>query len=143
MPGSVITVRSYLFRSEINVRLTSCAGPDTDVDENYDGSNELHKKLYDAEQEHPTNVHYLLVCRVAMGYTLGTKHPKKYGPTQTGKALPAGRTEEDAVFVTKNHRELCPLKGVNPPINHHLLIADKPDFRFREFVVFHGDYVYP
>ena len=41
-------------------------------------------------------------------------------------------------------RELSPVPGVTPPIVHHSLIAELGDaiVRYREFVLFHSEYVH-
>ena len=41
-------------------------------------------------------------------------------------------------------RELGPIAGTTPRILHHGLLVEKSEYlRYREFVTFHGDYVYP
>ena len=42
-------------------------------------------------------------------------------------------------------RELAPVPGVSPPVFHHSLVAELGGDlrRYREFVVFHSDIVYP
>ena len=36
-------------------------------------------------------------------------------------------------------------RGVSPPVHHHSLLADVMDVgaRYREFIVFHSEYIYP
>ena len=43
-------------------------------------------------------------------------------------------------------RELDTVAGVSPPVHHHSLLAPDPtppNVRYREFIVFHSDYIYP
>jgi hypothetical protein len=43
-------------------------------------------------------------------------------------------------------RELDTVAGVSPPVHHHSLLAPDPtppSVRYREFIVFHSDYIYP
>lgn len=42
-------------------------------------------------------------------------------------------------------RELAPIPNVQPPIPYHSLIAEKGRglVRYREFILFHGEYVLP
>ena len=43
-------------------------------------------------------------------------------------------------------RELDTVAGVSPPVHHHSLLAPDPtpsQVRYREFIVFHSEYIYP
>ena len=41
-------------------------------------------------------------------------------------------------------RELDTAAGVYPPVHYHSLLADvSPPARYREFIVFHSEYIYP
>jgi hypothetical protein len=62
-----------------------------DADRSFDGSSSLHKSLYpEGAAGHPGDVCYLLVCRVALGYSIRTRarfynHEKKcYGELSIG-----------------------------------------------------------
>lgn len=49
------------------------------------------------------------------------------------------------IFPNGNTRELSVVDGVSPPVFHHSLLAELGGalLRYREFVTFHGEYVYP
>ena len=105
----------------------------------YNDHPELHRHLYSDSQRHPDrnadgifgNVYYVLVCRVTLGAFTVTRD---------------GRTSlEGEKLFPATDRELLQVKGVSPPVHHHALVAetgDKVD-RYREFIVFHGDSIYP
>ena len=42
-------------------------------------------------------------------------------------------------------RELAAVPGVSPPVHHHSLLAEMGGAigRYREFIVFHSEYIYP
>jgi hypothetical protein len=42
-------------------------------------------------------------------------------------------------------RELDTVAGVSPPVHHHSLLADVIGIgrRYREYIVFHSEYIYP
>ena len=43
-----------------------------------------------------------------------------------------------------NTKELAPIPAISPPAPHHGLVVENRDpIRFREFLVFHGEYAYP
>ncbi|KOO53142.1 hypothetical protein Ctob_016190 [Chrysochromulina tobinii] len=52
--------------------------------------------------------------------------------------------DNGAPIFPVNCRELSPVPGVTPKIYHHSLIAElgRDIARYREFVLFHGDYVH-
>jgi hypothetical protein len=107
----------------------------TEVDPQYDGSSELHKRLYAHNVPHPGKVFYILVCRVALGHHVRTQQKGKDATsTDTGRR----------VFPI-SFRELDTVAGVSPPVHHHSLLADVMDVgqKYREFIVFHSDYIYP
>ena len=112
----------------------------------------LHNELYPSAEDHPGDVCYVLVCRVAMGYSIRTQ--TRAWNTATGLwdkqcvAMDgAAASSNKLVFATDATRELVPLPGTEDgfPIHYHSLVAEtgKTVQRFREFVVMHGDYVYP
>ena len=104
-------------------------------DNKYDRSSDLHKRLYGRTVRHPGDVYYLLVCRAALGYPIRTQ---AFGQKATSM------DDGQPVFPI-NFRELANVAGVQPPITHHSLIAELGTqiVRYREFVVFHGEYVMP
>jgi hypothetical protein len=105
------------------------------VDPQYDGSSELHKRLYAHGARHQGMVFYILVCRVALGHQVRTKQAGRDAvSTDTGRR----------VFPI-SFRELDTVAGVSPPVHHHSLLADVMDVgaRYREFIVFHSEYIYP
>ena len=112
----------------------------------------LHNELYPSAEDHPGDVCYVLVCRVAMGYSIRTQ-TRAWNPAtgswdkqcvaMDGEAASSNKL----VFATNATRELVPLPGTEDgfPIHYHSLVVEtgKTVLRFREFVVMHGDYVYP
>jgi hypothetical protein len=82
---------------------------------------------------HPGDVFYVLVVRAALGFPLRTQ--------QTGKKATSMDTREQ--IFPKSFRELSPVPGV-PAIVHHSLIAELGNAieRYREFVLFHSEYVH-
>jgi len=107
----------------------------TEVDPQYDGSSELHKRLYAHNVPHPGKVFYILVCRVALGHHVRTQQKGKDATsTDTGRR----------VFPI-SFRELDTVAGISPPVHHHSLLADVMDVgqKYREFIVFHSEYIYP
>ena len=90
------------------------------------------------------NVGYIFVCRVALGHHVRTKtkFDKRMKSMDTGEhvfaQMPNGRS---------TMRELSLIKGVEPPVRHHSLIAESHasggPYRYREYVVFHDVHVYP
>jgi len=109
----------------------------TKVDPQYDGSSELHKRLYaHGARHHPGKVFYILVCRVALGHHVRTK--------QAGRD--ATSTDTGRRVFPISFRELDTVAGVSPPVHHHSLLAPDPKpphVRYREFNVFHSEYIYP
>ena len=109
----------------------------TKVDPQYDGSSELHKRLYaHGARHHPGKVFYILVCRVALGHHVRTK--------QAGRD--ATSTDTGRRVFPISFRELDTVAGVSPPVHHHSLLAPDPtpsQVRYREFIVFHSEYIYP
>jgi hypothetical protein len=105
----------------------------------------LHDLLYEGPDEHPGDVCYLLVCRVVLGYALRTQHPKNHGAQGRGTAMDADATDDGTIFATTRCKELKPLAGSEPPLHHHSLLVELGGWilRYREFVVFHGEYIYP
>lgn len=103
-------------------------------DEHYGAHSDLHKILFDeASLRHPGDLLYVFFCRVVLGCRIRTKD---------------GRTDLDrpgASIWSSEHRELSTVHGSTPPIIHHSLLAETGGkiARFREFVVFHGDRIYP
>ena len=102
------------------------------VDEKYDAGSDLHQRLFSHGLKHKGKLFYLLVCRVSLGHMARTKHPKE--------------TATDISTTTKLfpicYRELASVPGVSPPVNFHSLLGLYFP-RFREFIAFHGEYVYP
>jgi hypothetical protein len=109
----------------------------TKLDLQYDGSSELHKRLYaQGARHHPGKVFYILVCRVALGHQVRTQ--------QAGRD--ATSTDTGRRVFPISFRELDTVAGVSPPVHHHSLRAPDPtpsQVRYREFIVFHSEYIYP
>jgi hypothetical protein len=104
------------------------------ADSAYDPSSDLHKRLYGRTVRHPGDVFYVLVVRAALGYPVRTQ--------QTGQK--ATSMDNLTPIFPKSFRELSPVPDVKPPIIHHSLIAElgKAIVRYREFVLFHSEYVH-
>ena len=107
------------------------------VDAAYDGTSELHKRLYGHGVQHPGKVFYLLVCRVALGHQVRTT---QYG--RSAKSMDGGFPVFPISF-----RELSDVPGVSPPVRYHSLLADvmppHGSMRYREYIVFHSELIYP
>jgi len=101
---------------------------------------ELHKRLYPGgAAEHPGKVYYVLVCRTTLGAYLRTR-------TWVSAAGGCVSLDTGARVFPANNRELSLIPGVSPPAHHHGLVVEKggpSGIRFREFLVFHGEYAYP
>ena len=104
------------------------------ADSAYDSSSELHKRLYDEAVHHPDDVFYVLAVRAALGFPVRTQHMGQSATSMDNGA---------PIFPISFH-ELSAVPGVTPPIFHHSLIAElgKVIERYREFVLFHGEYVH-
>jgi serine/threonine protein kinase len=153
--------------------------------EDHDGSgNELHKMLYPGgASDHPGNVSYVLICRVALGYSIRTRGrffndaTRKYqkqctaidegasvktdctysAMTTSGKWQPRTFSHPRGfVFEAETARELVKVpaspeqraQGMpETAVNYHSLVVETGGtngvIRHREFVTFHGEYVYP
>ena len=50
-----------------------------------------------------------------------------------------------SVFAASDSRELAAVPRASPPVHFHSLVAETGGriARFREFIVFHGSYIYP
>ena len=84
------------------------------TDASYDPKSALHSRLYGRSHRHPGSVHYVLVCRVALGYPCRTK--------AGGRDALSMDTKEK--LFPRGFRELAPVPGVLPPIYYHSLIAE-------------------
>ena len=89
---------------------------------------DLHDRLY-SRNTHPGRVRYILVCRVALGY-----------PAQTKSTGPMA-TEDKRIFPICS-RELARVQGTDPPVHYHSLLGLAFP-RYREFITFHSEYIYP
>ena len=118
-----------------------CAKNDQYVtnDPSYGAHADLHRRIYSKSYGHPnTKVYYLFLCRVTMGACVRTA---TFAPSSTDLDRPGKK-----VFPI-SPRELGTIPGVTPATLFHGLIVEdhKPptNLRFREFLVFHGEYAYP
>jgi hypothetical protein len=96
---------------------------------------ELHKMLFDDHDlVHPGRILYVFVCRVMLGHFVRTKD----GQTDVDSA------QKRSVWSSQG-RELAVIPGSSPPILHHSLVVETGGkvARFREFISFHGDRLYP
>lgn len=105
----------------------------------YDGQHgdhpDLHKLLFDKlGLVHPGKLLYVFVCRVVLGHMIRTKN---------------GQTDHDSSsqrsIWSSNGRELTTISNSSPPLLHHSLLVEVGGkvVRFREFISFHGDRIYP
>ena len=119
-------------------------GPDSA----YEPSSELHKWLYSETVPHPEDVLYVLVVRAALGFPVRTQRTldnSKKAKTHDLRAARVTSMDDGApIFPPGICRELSAVPGVTPPICHHSLIAElgKDIVRYREFVLFHSEYVH-
>lgn len=96
---------------------------------------ELHKLLFDdLDVAHPGNLFYVFVCRALLGYRVRTKDGSQDLDSSTSRSI-----------WSSEKRELTSITGANPPMLHHSLLAETGGriARFREFVIYHGDQIYP
>ncbi len=110
------------------------------ADSVYDPSSELHKRLYGNTVRHPGDVFYVLVVRAALGYPVRTQQMGK-----DATSMDNGARIFPIMGNTINFRELSAVPAdVIPKILHHSLIAElgKDIVRYREFVLFHSEYVH-
>ena len=108
------------------------------VDADFQRSSALHKRLFE-HVRHPGGLFYVVVCRVALGHFCRTQEGERMGPRTMDKPT-------SSVFPSlTNTRELAAVPGVTPPVHYHALIAEtgRTIARFREFISFHSEYVYP
>ena len=101
----------------------------------YNHSNDLHRRLYGDSHRHQGSVFYVLACRALLGYPARTReHGQDARHIDTRKPLfPVG------------FRELSPVPDVVPETPYHSLIIERGFGHdpYREFVLFHGEYVLP
>jgi hypothetical protein len=91
---------------------------------------ELHKELYNRVR-HPGKVYYVFLCRVAFGNYCTTRD---------------ARTDDTGASIwSSNQRELAYIPGVAPKEPFHGLLGEVGGAiqRYREFITFHGDRIYP
>jgi len=102
-------------------------------DQQYDRNNPLHKVLYKGGVTHPGKVFYVFFCRVLLGHPIITQDGRTRMSSGAGS------------IWASDQRELASIPGALPVVNHHSLLAETGGRiqRFREFIVFHGDRVYP
>jgi len=113
------------------------------VDAHYDRSSDLHKRLYNNRCRHPNDVFYIVVCRVALGHHVRTTETGVYATScDTGEQVYASGAGGSIIY-----RELAKVPGLSTasPVHHHSLLVDviRVHMRYREFVVFHSDLIYP
>lgn len=99
-------------------------------DTKYGDHRDLHKELY-GQVRHPGKVYYAFLCRVAFGHFCVTKD---------------ARTDASGASIWSSaQRELAYIPGVSPPEPFHGLLGETGGSiqRYREFITFHGDRIYP
>lgn len=95
---------------------------------------ELHKMLFDdLGVPHPGGLYYVFFCRVLLGCRVRTLD----GSTDIDTP---GRS-----IWSSEKRELATIMGSSPPVLHHSLVVEIGGrvMRYREFIIYHGDQVYP
>jgi hypothetical protein len=101
-------------------------------DEKYKSSTDLkdfHQLVYGRSYRHPGNVFYVILARVVLGCCVQTKSTAQ---TQPGVFALDG----------KNRKELANVPNSQPPHPFHSLLGLSFE-RFREFICFHSDQIYP
>ena len=103
---------------------------------------QLHEQLYSGptSTEHPGDVQYILMCRVAMGCHVSTRPTwnmsKRFISEQTG----------DSVWA-KQEKVLATIPGTDPPITYHSLVCRHGEGlsiqRHSEYLQFVRNRVYP
>eukprot|EP01065_Artemidia_motanka_P015098 TRINITY_DN18983_c0_g1_i1.p1 TRINITY_DN18983_c0_g1~~TRINITY_DN18983_c0_g1_i1.p1 ORF type:complete len:1736 (+),score=493.00 TRINITY_DN18983_c0_g1_i1:57-5210(+) len=119
--------------------LAECAGKAdqySTADPGYGFVPGLHRRLYPRQSDHPGDVHYVLLCRAVLGWAVRTTD----GTTRMDPPCQGSH-----VFASSARRELMAVPDVDPPLPHHSLVAELGHvaLRYREFVVFHSEQVYP
>lgn len=107
-----------------------------DADSQFDQDNELHKRLF-RDCRHPdTDIFYMLLCRVGMGF---------FAATTNGKVHTGGLAKGMALFAGADRKELSDIPRTQPPLVYHGLVVNTgPNHtRFTEYVQFHSDRIYP
>merc|ERR1712187_835499 len=101
------------------------------ADSAYGAHRDLHNELYE-HARHPGNVFYVFLCRVTLGHFCKTKD----GAT----IMDSGEN-----IWSSAQRELSYIPRVTPPEPFHGLLAEVGGRiqRYREFITFHGDRIYP
>eukprot|EP00928_Gymnodinium_smaydae_P094618 TRINITY_DN7971_c0_g1_i1.p1 TRINITY_DN7971_c0_g1~~TRINITY_DN7971_c0_g1_i1.p1 ORF type:complete len:382 (+),score=24.73 TRINITY_DN7971_c0_g1_i1:76-1221(+) len=98
---------------------------------------DLHCRLYRQGVTHPRNVFYVFICRVIMGYFVrgNTGHPDEISLDD----------EDVNIYANADRRELSTIPRSVPPTNHHGLLIERGSSisRYREFVQFHDERIYP
>lgn len=95
---------------------------------------ELHRLLFQAcGLPHAAGLHYLLICRAALGRAAHTLD----GETE--------QTTCETVWAGTEKRELAPIPGTDPPLPYHSLIVETGRIikRYREVIIFHSARIYP
>lgn len=103
---------------------------------------ELHARLYPTAGDHPgCRTYYALVCRTTLGAYLRTTTVVSRGCVDLDSGTPVFPAHADG---RPNTRELAPIPAISPPAPYHgLVVENRAPIRFREFIVFHGEYAYP
>eukprot|EP00930_Biecheleria_cincta_P057968 TRINITY_DN43835_c0_g1_i1.p1 TRINITY_DN43835_c0_g1~~TRINITY_DN43835_c0_g1_i1.p1 ORF type:complete len:815 (-),score=124.38 TRINITY_DN43835_c0_g1_i1:106-2550(-) len=118
----------------------------------YDSKSELHKLLYhDNDLWHPGDVHYMMLCRVALGCAALSTDGSE---TVDGSPVWAKGNRGSKL------RDLAEIPGSDPPLRYHSLVIQKQPFdetkakskgkgasrrvwRYPEYITSHSDRCYP
>jgi len=115
-----------------------------DMQLNAGDASDLHKRLYSQDVPHPGKVFYIFVCRVARGYhvrTQNTHGPFKSADTHQPVFPEIGYDQHGN--PQWNECELNPVLGFTDILHHSLLADVLQNMRYREFIVFNSNFIYP
>ena len=141
------------------------AGAEPDMQFQEPGLEALHKELYPSAADHPAasgggagaasdaGVCYVLVCRVIRGYAIRTNGTAQGNADQCHAMDGYEASDTGHVFHNESGKELTHMPkrthdadgSMATKIRYHSLVAELGSriVRFREFVIFHREYIYP
>ena len=101
------------------------------------GDDKYDKRAYNSTIRHPnTNVYFLLLCRVVMGKYA---RKKECAPGSINYEQP----DHGEMCFPSTPRELSPIKGSDPIVNYHSLLVEPSGGRYREYLSFDGNHIFP
>ena len=112
----------------------------TKIDVSYKPDDPLHQHLY--PKQDPQVTFSISSCAGSLRHHLRTlEHCQRATNTRAAQDPMSMDTPTIPVFPKTKVSLRTSQRG--PPVQYHSLFAEKGGRRFREFVVFHGEYVYP